>query len=431
MVRMPHWPNILGHKIIDLDLTRIKSLLTAIGNPQEKLPPVIHVAGTNGKGSTTAFLKSIFQEAGYKVHCYTSPHLMYFNERINILGTPIEDNFLYQICEECRIACEKIGINPTFFEGTTAAAFLSFSKVEADLIILEVGLGGRLDATNVIEKPAMSIITSISLDHTEYLGDSLRQIAIEKSGIIKKDCPVIISQQYKEVMETLLEVAENNQSFAFEYDWLVERIDNSHFLYKSPNLELNLPNPGLLGDHQFINAGNAITAALNLKAFKISKEAIENGLKKVFWPARIQKLSQGYLVNRLPKNWEIWVDGAHNDAGAHCLSNWLQNEPYKPTYMIFGMTKGRDCQQFLSNFSGLIKHVGGITIENEPSSYSGEYIANQAELLQFPSSYYDDIEDCLNKITQMEQSESRIVITGSLYLAGDALYKNQRFMKAY
>lgn len=432
MVKMPHWPNLLGHKIIDLGLDRIKSILTALGNPEKKLPPIIHVAGTNGKGSTSAFLKSIFQEAGYKVHCYTSPHLIYFNERINILGTPIEDNFLYEICEECRIACEKIDVAPTFFEGTTAAAFLSFSKVKADVIILEVGLGGKLDATNVISNPAMSIITSISLDHTEYLGDNLKLIAGEKAGIIKERCPVVISQQYQEAMETLLSAAEDKQSeiFAFEYDWLVEKINDVSFLYKSPNIELELPNPALLGDHQFINAGNAITALVNLKEFSISKEAIAAGLRKVYWPARMQKLSQGYLMSKIPKDWEIWVDGAHNDAAAYCLSNWLQNEPIKPTYMIFGMTKGRDCQKFLSNFKGMIKHIVGITIENEPSSYSGEYIANQANLIGFSSSYDDDIDNSIDKIINMEQSQARIIVTGSLYLAGDVLYKNQSFIRS-
>ncbi len=431
MVKMPHWPIPLGDKPIDLELSRVKLLLNELGNPQNKLPPVIHVAGTNGKGSTTAFLKAIFQAAGYKVHTYTSPHLVNFNERINIQGTDIDDRLLYEVCEECRIASEKIGITPTFFEGTTVAAFLAFSKIKADVVILEVGLGGRLDATNVIDNPAMSIITSVSLDHIEFLGDSLAKIAYEKAGIIKPNHPCVISQQYPEAMEMLLQIAEKNNSevFAHQYDWVVSADDNKQMIYESQQKNLTLPAPSLQGDHQYLNAGNAITAVLNLKQFNITDEHIAQGISNAKWPARLQKLLEGAIINKIPQNWEIWVDGAHNEDGAHVLSLWLKDQPIIPTYMIFGMTKGRNCQQFLEHFKGQIKHLAGVLIEAEPSSYGGEFIADESKKVGIAASGYDSIDEALFAITKMETEKARIIVCGSLYLAGDILYQNQKFCR--
>lgn len=430
MVKMPHWPIPMGNKPINLELSRVKLLLDALGNPQNSLPPVIHVAGTNGKGSTTAFLKSIFQSAGLKVHTYTSPHLVNFNERINILGTDISDQFLYEVSEECRIAAEENNIQTTFFEGTTVAAILAFSKVKADVVILEVGMGGRLDATNIIDAPAMSIITSISMDHVEFLGDSLTKIAYEKAGIIKKGCPCVISQQYPEVMELLLNVAEqrDSNSYAYLYDWAVSPDRERKLFYESINKNITLPMPSLKGDHQYLNAGNAITAILNLKQFNISDEHISQGIAKAFWPARLQKLSEGAIVNQLPDNLEIWVDGAHNEAGAHVLSLWLDEQPIIPTYMIFGMTKGRDCKKLLTYFMGKIKYLAGVLIEAEPASYNGDYVANEAKTLNIDSSGYDSIEEAISFISASEKNKARIIACGSLYLAGDILYKNQKFI---
>jgi dihydrofolate synthase/folylpolyglutamate synthase len=428
MVRMPHWPIPMGNKPIDLDLSRIKLLLNALGNPQNKLPPIIHVAGTNGKGSTTAFLKAIFQTAGYKVHCYNSPHLIRFNERITILGDEIEDQFLYETLEECRIAEEKEQIKLTFFEGTTAAAFLAFSKVKADVIILEVGLGGRLDATNVISQPAMSIITSIDLDHIDFLGDTLVKIAYEKAGIIKPNFPCVIAPQYPEVMELLLNLAEKNNStsYAYEYDWVINPGEDKNFIYNSPEKTLTLPAPSLQGAHQYINAGNAITAVLQLKEFNISDKDIEIALTRAVWPARLQRLKEGYILQHLPKEWQIWVDGAHNDAGAHVLSTWLDEQEIIPTYMIFGMTKGRNCQSFLNNFVGKIEYLVGVSIEAEPSSYSGTFVSNEATKIGISSTGCGSIEEALDILTKMEKNQARIIVCGSLYLAGDILYQNQK-----
>lgn len=428
MVKMPHWPIPMGSKPIDLDLSRIKTLLNELGNPEKKIAPVIHVAGTNGKGSTTAFLRAIFQAAGYRVHTYTSPHLVKFNERIGILGVDISDDFLFEVIEECRLAAERISLQTTFFEGTTAAAFLAFSKVKADVVILEVGLGGRLDATNVIDNPIMSIITSISLDHTEYLGDTMVQIALEKAGIIKTNCPCVISQQYEGVMDVLNQVALqlNSPSFSYEYDW-ISYPENNKLIYESKEKKLILPAPNLQGAHQYINVGNAITAAINLKDFHITDEHIVHGITNAVWPARLQKLIDGNIIKNLPKDIEFWVDGAHNEAGSHVLSIWLEEQEKLPTYMIFGMTKGRDCQKFLKAFVGKIEHIAGVLIEAEPSSYGGEFIQAQALNTGFAASAHSTIDEALNYLTKIIKTPARIIACGSLYLAGDILSKNQGF----
>jgi dihydrofolate synthase / folylpolyglutamate synthase len=424
MVKMPHWPIPTGVKPIDLDLTRIKNLLEDLGNPQDKLPPIIHVAGTNGKGSTTAFLKAIFQAAGYKVHVYNSPHLVRFNERIILAGNEIDDNFLYEVIEECRTVSERSDIQPTFFEATTASAFLAFSKVKADVVLLEVGLGGRLDATNVIDNPAMSIITSISLEHVEFLGDDVKKIAYEKAGIIKPNSPCVVSQQYPEVMEMLNSIAD--QSYSYEHDWIIYPDEEKNLVYEAPDTMLKLPAPNLQGAHQYVNAGNAITAVLNLKEFDIKEKDIAYGISHAVWPARIQCLSEGEIISRLSDDWQVWVDGAHNEASAHVLSIWLEDQEAMPTYMIFGMTRGRDCQKFLQSFLGKVKYLVGVLIEAEPSSYNAEFVKNEADQMGIKASAADSIDEAFDMISKLETGPARIIVCGSLYLAGDVLYQNQK-----
>lgn len=423
MMKMPHWPVPLGKKPINLGLNRVGLLLEALGNPQKKLPPVVHVAGTNGKGSTVAFTKAIFEAAGYKVHTYTSPHLLTFNERIKILGSDIEDNFLYEVLEECRIATEKLGLEITFFEGTTAAAFLAFSLVPADIVILEVGLGGRLDATNVIEPCAMSVITSIDFDHMDFLGNSLESIAFEKSGIIKPNCPVVVSAQYPEVMEVIFKQSQrmNSPSLIFEYDWLI-----SPGLYQSKNRDINLPELSLKGDHQYLNAGNAITVACNIDGFTVKDEDIIKGLKTATWPARLQLFECGEIVKQFNNKIEFWVDGAHNQSAALVLSNWLKEQnSLIPTYLVFGMTRGRDCKAFLAFFDDLIEHVIGVLIENEPSSYSGEYVSTQAKELGFDSSSAENLEQAIEILKKIIDKPCRVLVCGSLYLAGEFIHLNK------
>lgn len=427
---MPHWPTLLGSKPIDFGLDRILALLEKLGNPHHKLPPVVHLAGTNGKGSTQAFLKAILEAAGYRVHAYTSPHLLNFNERITLAGQHITDDYLYQILEECRVAAEDIPV--TFFEGTTAAALLAFSKVPADIVLLETGLGGRLDATNVIDKPALTILTPISMDHTEYLGPTIRHIAGEKVEIMKQDVPCVVSLQTDEVHELIEQKAAKTHSeiIALGHDWYAEPTESGKLLYSSRTQgEIEFPQPSLAGAHQYINAGTAITAALHLKGFNISKEAIAKGIQNTFWPARLQRLRQGVLAKLIPEDWELWLDGAHNEAGAHALTcsleDWQAKDP-RDTYVIIGMTRGRDVARFLSFMKQHITYVAGILVETEPSALSAAKVAQDAASIGLPSDAYGSIDDALVAISQRHTGEkpARVLITGSLYLSSDALKAN-------
>lgn len=425
-MKMPHWPQLLGEKPIHLGLERIEKLLEIIGNPHLTLNNVIHVAGTNGKGSTIAFIGSILKAAGYTVNIYTSPHLVDFNERININGSQISDSYLKELAEECRIKSEMHNIKPTFFEGTTALAFLAFARNNADFTLIETGLGGRLDATNVVN-PILTIITPISLDHTEYLGNSLKLIAGEKAGIIKQNIPCVIAQQLDIVFEVLESKANqlNSPVIAYEYDFGMRFLEGRiQFLSKEINMYLPLPN--LPGDHQFINAATAISAILSLnQEYKIDDHHIAMGIKSVKWPARLQKLNKGNLVELLPNSdWEIWLDGAHNESGAQILSVWAEQHHDKPIYLINGMTKGRDCSKFLSYFRGKIEEVHGLFIDNEPSSYSACHIVEAAKTIGIKAVEGESLEDAIFHITKSSNRPAIILICGSLYLAGYALKAN-------
>lgn len=319
MVFMPHWPKILGVPQIKLGLDRILEVLARLDNPQDKLPPVIHVAGTNGKGSTIAFMRSILESAGLKVHCYTSPHLLEFNERITIAGENISDDYLKQTMEVCRIATDTTPI--TFFEGTTIGAFYAFSQKPADVVLLETGLGGRLDATNVVKKPIATVITTISLDHIEYLGPTIELIAGEKAGIIKEGSDCIISLQTPEAFNVLQNVCDvkNSQSHAFEYDWIVEKTTENKMHFKSEDFEIITPLPNLIGEHQIINSANAIATLKKIDKFNISNQNIIDGITNAKWPARMQKITSGFVKEKLKPTQEFWLDGAHNDAAAYAF----------------------------------------------------------------------------------------------------------------
>ncbi|AIL65104.1 Bifunctional protein folC [Rickettsiales bacterium Ac37b] len=425
MVRMPHWPVPLWYKPIDLGLERVTKLLAALGNPEKHIPPVIHVTGTNGKGSTVAFMKAILESAGYKVHCYTSPHLVKFNERIKLAGNEIDDNFLWEVLEETRIAAESINAKVTFFEGTTVAALLAFSRVPADVTLVEVGLGGRLDATNVFDQPLATVITTISLDHTDLLGDSLQKIAYEKAGIMKENIPCILSQQLPEVEEfyVKLSVMRSVPLIAYEYDFIIENKENN-FYYVSKEHNIKLPILSLPGEHQFINASNAIATLLSLKSLLINEEHIVSGLTTAYWPGRLQLLTAGKLTKMLPVGWEIWLDGAHNDSGANALSLWLETKQDKEVFLLIGMTKGRNVENFLKYFIGKVKLVCGVLIENEQSSYNADYIANIAKKMDFDSYQSLSIESVLDFIKEKSRIPGYIVVCGSLYLVGEILDKN-------
>lgn len=421
MVFMPHWPKIIGKSPINLGLDRVEQVLQRLGNPQDKLPPVIHVAGTNGKGSTIAFLRSILQKAGYKVHCYTSPHLINFNERITISNNEISDMYLKQVMETCRLAADEIPV--TFFEGTTIGAFYAFSQVNADVVLLETGLGGRLDATNVVKKPAATIITTISLDHTEYLGPTIELIAGEKAGIIKKDTPCIISLQTESVFNVLENYChkKNAPMCAFEYDWIVEKEPNN-IIFKSPEYEVSFPYPNLVGEHQIINCANAIATIKQIPEFDITDKNIADGITNAKWAARLQKIEESNDEKLSNKGYEIWLDGAHNDAAAFALANYAKQWTKKPLYLIVGMTKGRDVTSFLKYFEEIADFVCAVNIKTEPSAYNSEYIYDKAKEIGFYSQAFNSVNEALQFIKKDTKSQYGIILCcGSLYLASDIM----------
>jgi len=423
-MRMPHWPMHPWQHRIKYDLENITKLLEFLGNPHLKLPPVIHITGTNGKGSSTAMLRSIFEAANYKVHTYTSPHLIEFNERIVLAGEKISDPYLFEICERTRLASINCSIEPTFFEATTAAAFLAFSEVKADILVLETGIGGRLDATNVITKPLITLIAPISLDHTDYLGTTLPEIAIEKAGIIKPNVPCVISYQIEEVYKTLIQKCNELEApaFCYEYDFGINKAENG-FIYLSKTLNHTFPTPSLLGDHQLINAAAVIaTISLINKEFGITNRDIAHGLQNTQWSARIQKIDSRKCSHLVDKHIQIWLDGAHNVGGAQVFSNWARDNLEQPIYLILGMTKNRNIEEFCSNFSEFVIKGYGVKVLSEASSYSAEIVSERAKSCNIDFIKADSLEEALKEINNVTKGKAaNILITGSLFLASDFL----------
>lgn len=350
----------LHPKKIDLTLGRIERLLAALGNPQRRLPPIIHVAGTNGKGSTVAFLRAMFEAAGMRVHAYTSPHLIAFNERIRLAGVLVDDETLLKVFDEVEAA--NAGEPITFFEITTAAAFVLFARVPADVLLLEVGLGGRLDATNVIT-PAACVITRISRDHTEFLGSTIEQIAAEKGGIMKPHVPCVVGYQTQQSVRDVLRAHAADvgcQLIEYGKDFWAEEHANS-FDYSYQNETQTYPLPALLGAHQILNASAAITAA---KLFcDLSDDHIRAGLRNVEWPGRLQRITAGWLAEKLPPGSELWVDGAHNDSGAEALAEqcrrWKAQNAGRPIHLVFAMQRHKDAAAF---WAGLAPHISSLTV---------------------------------------------------------------------
>ncbi len=414
---MPHWPKPLLTNGIKYDLERINKLLQSLGSPHLAISPVIHIAGTNGKGSSSAYLKAIFKAANLKYHCYTSPHLVEFNERIWVSSEKISDNYLFEICEQTRLAAEKIALEPTFFEATTAAAFLAFAHNPADVVILETGLGGRLDATNVICNPLLTIITPISFDHTDVLGSTLALIATEKAGIIKSNTPCIISGQSDEALEVILQKCQhqNAPAIAYEYDFGIKQMAAS-FQFSSRHLEIELPLPNLRGYHQIINSA-CVVAALTLgqDLFKFKRQDLATGLQNTHWPARIEKIAPHLAANFLSHG-QIWVDGAHNQHGAKVLADWIEQDLKTQVDIIIGMTKNRDVVSFLSQFKGLYRNIYTVPVVSEPLSYSSELFSELAAKGNIKSISCLSLQDAL---TRIGSDSENIIITGSLFLAAD------------
>lgn len=429
MIDMPHWPKPLGHRPKDINLHRIQHLLTSLGNPEKKLPPVIHIAGTNGKGSTITFLKTILIQAGYKVHCYISPHLISFNERITIANQIISDTHLYDLLERCRFVVEKESIPITFFEGTTAAAILAFSEVAADFTLLETGMGGRFDATNIVHQPIITVITPISYDHTAHLGNTLTKIAFEKSGIMKDNCTCVISQQEKEAQKILEQQAIIHKTRVYRYgrEWHCGKYDHKSMYFTTTEQTL-YPLPSLRGDHQILNAGTAIAVSTVLHSrynYEIYYQDVVRGLCSTIWPARLEHLTTGKIATALPQNWQIFLDGAHNTAGAQVLAEWAQG---KYLYVILGMTRDKDTFSFLSILKPYIGLLCAVCVRSESRAQTATEIATIARSLNIPTQECGSLKDAIEFLKKIDEAVSKkvfVLICGSLFLAGDVLKYNK------
>ena len=420
----------LHPKRIDLVLDRVERLLAALGHPERHIPPVIHVAGTNGKGSVCAFLRAMLEGSGYSVHVYTSPHLVHFHERIRIAGKLIPEEELAETLEQCEIA--NGGAPITFFEITTAAAFLAFSRHRADIVVLEVGLGGRFDATNVVD-PLAACITAVALDHQEFLGDSLAGIATEKAGIIKPGKHAIIGPQDDEAKAVLIRRADQLGAPLYVYgEDFSGYTEHGRFVYQDSDGLLDLPLPRLPGRHQIANAATAIAALRRIGGRFAREGGIEWGLKNVEWPARLQRLTRGPLLDAAPDGAEIWLDGGHNPHGgaviAQTMADFEERAP-KPLYLICGMLKTKDAVGYLLPFRGLAKHVTTIPISGEAASLGAGALYDAARVAGLEASPADDLLDAMMQVSAWARAREgegppRILICGSLYLAGQVLRDN-------
>ena len=405
-------------KIIDPGLDRVVAFLELLGSPHKRIPPVIHVAGTNGKGSLVANLHAIFEAAGYSVHRYTSPHLVRFNERIVLNGKPITDDYLESLLKTLMGYIKDQPV--TFFEATTAAAFMAFAEHKADVVLLETGMGGRLDATNVIDKPLLTAITPIGLDHCNFLGDTLSEIAFEKAGIIKHSVPCVIGRQSDEVWPVLQKAAQSSDAplYRFDHEWQVV-----NGAYQSANRAIALK-PALAGVHQLENAATAAACMDQLPQFTVTNAQIEQGIAHAVWPARLQHLSRGYYTEILPQGMELWLDGGHNPHGAHAISQWLIQRDIPNVYVICGMVQGKDTMEFLSILAPCITKLYAINIPDEATSQPAHQIEMAARGAGIAAESALSIENALQSIATHAKTPALVCILGSLYLAGKVLAKN-------
>lgn len=420
---------LLHPKLIDLSLGRVERLLAKLGNPHQKLPPVIHVAGTNGKGSVTAYLKAMIEASGKRVHVYTSPHLVRFHERIALPGPdgragPIGEDALVDVLERTQAVND--GDDITQFEITTAAAFLAFSEHPADCVLLEVGLGGRLDATNVIDQPALTVITPISLDHAEKLGATVEKIAAEKAGILKRGVSCVVSQQPSEALDAIEAEAHRVGAKLFVWGQDFDAYEQAgRLVVQKDDQLLDLPLPALVGRHQLINAGTAVAAALKFPGFSIGEAHIERGLLEARWPARMQRLQGGPLPALLRPSSELWLDGGHNPSAGQFLAQTLadlEERSPKPLYLVVGMMGLKDAAGFLSPFRGLARHLVTVPIPGaHEAPFTPEALADVARSVSLSAEAQESVEEALTRIEARDPSPKRILIAGSLYLAGHVL----------
>ncbi len=422
----------LHPKSIDLSLGRVERLLRAVGDPHRRIPPVVHVAGTNGKGSVVAFLKAILEAAGYRVHAFISPHLRKFHERIMLAGPggarSIGEQHLANILARAEAANR--GEPITFFEITTAAAFMAFAENPADIVLLETGLGGRLDATNVIDEPLATVLTPISLDHCSFLGDTIEAIAGEKAGILKRGRPAIVSRQSDIALGVIEARADALSSpvLAGGRNWDVFE-QQGRLIFQDEDCLLDLPLPRLFGRHQFENAGAAIAAARSLEGFHVSEQAIAKGITAAVWPARLERLSPGKLHELAPAGSEIWLDGGHNPAAGEVVARALadlEERVSSPIHLIVGMLSTKDAGGFLRHFQGLTELAATVEIPGHAAAYKADELANIANRQGIAADPAASLEAAFAKSRKRANGPVRIMVTGSLYLAGQVLEAHEQ-----
>lgn len=425
----------LHPKLIDLSLDRTWRLLAALGHPERALPPVFHIAGTNGKGSVSAYLRAALEAGGYAVHSYTSPHLVRFHERIRLAdgqaSAPIPEEKLAALLDECERA--NAGEPITFFEITTAAALLAFSREPADALILEVGMGGRLDTTNVVGKPAVSIITPVDLDHQAFLGDTIELIAAEKAGILKRGVPAVIGPQMDEARVAIEMAAEKTGAplFIHGQDFTAHE-EGGSLVYQDEGGLLDLPLPRLPGRHQIDNAGIAICALRKAGILPLAREAIARAMTEVEWPARLQRLTRGPLLAALPRGAELWLDGGHNPAAGRAVAEAMadlaqhdRDDDPRPLILVSGMLDTKNAAGFFAPFRGLAAHAETVTIPDTPASLTAEALCEAAAGAGLDAHPASSLGEALERACLAAgRATPRILICGSLYLAGQVLAEN-------
>ena len=408
----------LHPKVIDLVLDRVWRLLGALDDPQTRLPPVIHLAGTNGKGSTQAMIRAGLEQSGASVHAYTSPHLARFRERIRLAGTLIDEAALTDVLDRCYAANDAAPI--TYFEITTVAALLAFAETPADYCLLEVGLGGRLDATNVIDRPAVTVITPVDYDHQQFLGDTLTAIAGEKAGIIKRGVPCVVGPQHDESLVVIEATAERVGAPLLVYGqhWHVSA-ERERLVFQDENGLLDLPLPNLPGPHQVLNAGAALAT---LRLLGKEEAACEAAVTKADWPARMQRLRSGALVD-LAGSAEIWLDGGHNPAAGRVLAATLSGLPARPLHLICGMLRTKDVGGYMAPLATVAQTLHAVEIPGESATLTARETADAAQAQGIAAQVAEDVQGAITAITK-DAPHARILICGSLYLAGHVIREN-------
>ena len=408
----------LHPKLIDLGLERTRRLLDSLGNPEKSLPPVIHVAGTNGKGSTIAFMRAIANTAGLRVHVYTSPHLVRFNERIVVNGTAIGENALLSVLEECETA--NAGAPVTFFEITTVAAFLAFSRTPADLLLLETGLGGRFDSTNVLDGPAVTVITTVSMDHMSFLGDTISEIALEKAGIVKPGVPFVVAPQVPDVLRVIQCQAQEVSAplSIFGVDWS-SGSSPGEMMYCDEGGEIHLPEPALAGEHQSVNAGTAIAALRRWKPDFWSLDDFSGGVSTAVWPGRLQYLESGGLADLLPDGWQLWVDGGHNPSAGAALARAISGWPSGKVVLVCAMQENKDASGFLTPLAEVADRLIALDLPGDTPGYSPRTLADIACKLGIENTVVSTLGDAFD--VAATGPAGRVLVCGSLYLVGEVI----------